>query len=544
MTEEKDILRLIKLQNKKKNKYGISNERIWEQNIGTNAINLPFAINNRDRVLLAEHAVLYTDNRAILLDETIKKNRKIDKNKKVKIYKYINDDLEKLLTKVYDKINFMKNEDRELYKFNSLGLQKTSKCFFQTNRPKTSKIEFHSFGEPLVKTPTKNLGKISSKKSIKNINSISFNFDEKNSLDNKLLSSRNYELNRKYTNENTKETNANTNFLKNRRSLMSALNKSRKSNISTHNNQSRLAKSTTNKKIFFPIDLYENKGEERFRNLIDLDLEKLYSTTKKKKLNLSRINEIYRVQMNKSLKTFDPERHLKELNKIQLNNIQVRKSMEKVKGKVNKKLDDRCQGLFYKKEYLRIKKENDIYKKKKSKEKKPDPDIIPFNIRFKDDEQHKDVKVFDTGYKKRAFYDYYANCERIQKSKNNDLLEFGANLLFGHMNSKDHELLLESLDELFGALEIPPIMKYIDEIKNEKINRDENVKKERFKKYFPVFTESEKIIQEMEKRKIIKEKKFDENINILDKIHETKKLIELAEKDKHIPIKIDNNNDN
>ena len=48
----------------------------------------------------------------------------------------------------------------------------------------------------------------------------------------------------------------------------------------------------------------------------------------------------------------------------------------------------------------------------------------------------------------------------------------------------------------------------------------------------------------MEKRKIIKEKKFDENINILDKIHETKKLIELAEKDKHIPIKIDNNNDN
>ena len=87
MTEEKDILRLIKSQNKKKNKYGISNERIWEQNIGTNAINLPFAINNRDRALLSEHAVLYTDNRAILLDETIKKNRKIDKNKKVKIYK-------------------------------------------------------------------------------------------------------------------------------------------------------------------------------------------------------------------------------------------------------------------------------------------------------------------------------------------------------------------------------------------------------------------------------------------------------------------------
>ena len=77
------------------------------------------------------------------------------------------------------------------------------------------------------------------------------------------------------------------------------------------------------------------------------------------------------------------------------------------------------------------------------------------------------------------------------------------------------------------------------------VNRDENVLKERFKKYFPVFTESEKIIEEMEKRKIIKEKKLNENIdNILEKINETKKLIEIAEHDKHIPINLNNNDNN
>ena len=38
----------------------------------------------------------------------------------------------------------------------------------------------------------------------------------------------------------------------------------------------------------------------------------------------------------------------------------------------------------------------------------------------------------------------------------------------------------------------------------------------------------------------MKEDKLGENVNILDKINETKKLIELAENGKHIPLNIDN----
>jgi hypothetical protein len=320
------------------------------------------------------------------------------------------------------------------------------------------------------------------------------------------------------------------NSFKKSRNIQSAWNKTKQSNLSSHNNQSKFARSTTNKKTFFPIDIHENKGEEKLRNLINLDVEKLYSTSKRNKLNLARINEIYRVQMNKSLKKYDPERHLRELNKIQLNDIAVRKSMEKVKGKMNKKLNDRCKGQYYKNEYLRFKEENEKDRKRRKDSEdteKSYPIKIPNKIEISEEEYNH---LF--GYKKRAYYDYCLDCERIQKSKDNDLMALGAKLLFKHMNDKDHDLLYKSSDKIFFALETEPIMKYIDDMKNEKVNRDKNVLNERFKKYFPVFTEAEKIFQEMEKRKIIKEKKFDGSINIIEKIHETKDLLKLAENEK------------
>ena len=227
--------------------------------------------------------------------------------------------------------------------------------------------------------------------------------------------------------------------------------------------------------------------------------------------------------MNKSLQHYNAENHLKELNKIQRDNISVRQSMENVKCKMNQKINDRCQGQYYKKEYLKLKEENEKNKKAKSLEKKPYPIHIPFNILFKDDK--KKVKVFPHGYKIRAYYDYCANCERIQKSNNNDLLEFGTDLLFGHLHNKDYEYLYDSLDELFNTLNTDPIIKYIDKFKNEIPNKDKNVLIERLKNYFPILTETERKIQKMEQHQIVKRKKLTEEGNILDKIRETKKLL-------------------
>ena len=515
--EDEDFIKLLKKNLEKKNESQILEERIYQQNIGSNPVNLPVSISSKEKMMKDYLSVLFSDNKYINFINPVKKRRKIDKNKKLKLYNYIPEKTENLLTKVYERINHIKHEEKKLHKINSLSLQKTSKFYFQTNRPNMQK----SFG----------------KKQTSNFKRINTNYSyEKNSIDNKILNSRNYEQNMINTNENTKEETApNGDSIIRKRTIMSAFNKPKKYNISLYN-QSKFAKSTVNKKSFKRFDIYENKGEDRLRNLKDVDIEKLYSTHKRNKLNLARMNEIYRIQMNKSLKNYKPENHLKELNKLQLNDIKVRRDMEKVKGKINKKIDDRAQGLYYKKEYLKFKEENERDKKARSLEKKPFPIQIPFNILFRDEENKKEIKVFPHGYKIRAYYDYCASCERIQKSKNKDLLEFGADLLFGHINAKDHELLYKSLDELFNALEIEPIMKYIDKQQNEKINNDKSAFEEKIKEYFPVFTETEKILQQMEDRKIIKTKKFDENIDILEKIHQTKRLLKNFEKEQKLSL--------
>ena len=537
--EDEDFIKLLKKNLEKKNESLILDERIYQQNIGSNPVNLPVSISSKEKMMKDYLSVLFSDNKYINFINPVKKRRKIDKNKKLKLYNYIPEKTENLLTKVYEKINHIKHEEKKLHKINSLSLQKTSKFYFQTNRPKTSKFELNPFSNLNTNINTQNsfMQKSFGKKQTSNFKRINTNYSyEKNSIDNKILNSRNYEQNIINTNENTKEETApNADSIIRKRTIMSAFNKPKKYNISLYN-QSKFAKSTVNKKSFKRFDIYENKGEDRLRNLKDVDIEKLYSTHKRNKLNLARMNEIYRIQMNKSLKNYKPENHLKELNKLQLNDIKVRRDMEKVKGKINKKIDDRAQGLYYKKEYLKFKEENERDKKARSLEKKPFPIQIPFNILFRDEENKKEIKVFPHGYKIRAYYDYCASCERIQKSKNKDLLEFGADLLFGHINAKDHELLYKSLDELFNALEIEPIMKYIDKQQNEKINNDKSAFEEKIKEYFPVFTETEKILQQMEDRKIIKTKKFDENIDILEKIHQTKRLLKNFEKEQKLSL--------
>ena len=173
---EGDFIKSKRKKSLNNNRNDIYNANIWEQNIGTTPVNIPSAINNKNKILIAEHDVLYTDNRAIFLNETIKRKRKADKNKKIKLFKYIPDKTEELLTKVYDKINFMKNESKEIQKTNCLSLQKTSKCYFQTNRPKSSKLFFELYHSTINKTNKCNFLKTYSKKqSNRYVSLLSFN---------------------------------------------------------------------------------------------------------------------------------------------------------------------------------------------------------------------------------------------------------------------------------------------------------------------------------------------------------------------------------
>lgn len=282
----------------------------------------------------------------------------------------------------------MKDKTKELNKMNTLGLQKTSKSYFRTNRPKSSNFN-------IKKKKNRNE---SASTNYRMTTTLNFNLSKSRSLsknelqnNNNLSTSRNdTTTNNLYINtyENTKmNTKENTNFNTSakRKNISSAFNRNKKAKTILSYNKNKLPlKSSLNFKLNNPSNLLEDKGEEKFRNLINIDVPKLYATNKRKHLNLSRLNDIYRVQMNKTFGKYDIEKHLKELNKIQRDDMSVRKDMEKIKKKLNQKIDDRCQGLFYKKEYLKLKEENEKINRAKSAAKKPFPVQIPFNILFRD----------------------------------------------------------------------------------------------------------------------------------------------------------------
>ena len=225
--------------------------------------------------------------------------------------------------------------------------------------------------------------------------------------------------------------------------------------------------------------------------------------------------------MNKSFTKYKSRNHLKELNKFQRDDMSVRQDMEIVKSKINKKINDRCQGQYFKKLYLKLKNANEKDKKAKSLIKRSLPVQIPFNILLRNTNHIRNVKFNPHGYKIRAYYDFCGNYEKKQKLQNKDLLKFKNNLK-GHFITKDYKFLNSALDELFNLLETEPVINYIDNFKNEKPNRDKDELNERIKTYFPALTETEKKIQ-----KIIDKHKKPDNENILDKIDEIKNLLNI-----------------
>ena len=407
---------IFDLMNKKKIKKNneIPSNRIWTHKCSIHSVDMPKVMETQNNICNYAYSLLFSDNRDIKMINPIYKRRNINKKKKSNFLKYISKHSEKILNKVYSKINFMKNEAKELQKLNSLSLQKISKTYFRTNKPKTSNLNLNNLSRNRVESASTNyqtqtLNFSNNKKYKKNFLALS----KKN--DYTISSKDKSETNNLYTNENTKENTMPTltSFPK-KRNIVSAFSRNKKSNLFYFNKSKFPSKSIFT--LYSPINLFVDKEEEKYRNLINIDINKLYSTNKKKKLNLGRLNDVYRVQMNKSLRHFNVENHLKELNKIQRDNISVRQSMENVKYRMNQKINDRCQGQYYKKEYLKLKEENEKEKKAKSLEKRPVMAKIPFNILFSD--ENKKIKVFPHGYKIRAYYDYFAKCDRNQKSKN------------------------------------------------------------------------------------------------------------------------------
>jgi hypothetical protein len=300
---ELEFMNLINKNKNRKRKSDILN-RIWSQRCSSHPIELQKIMDNDDNAFKYYYSLLFTDNRDIYWNNPVYKKKAVHKKKKLNFLKYISNSSEKVLNQIYTKINYMKDKTKELNKMNTLGLQKTSKSYFRTNRPKSSNFN-------IKKKKNRNE---SASTNYRMTTTLNFNLSKSRSLsknelqnNNNLSTSRNdTTTNNLYINtyENTKmNTKENTNFNTSakRKNISSAFNRNKKAKTILSYNKNKLPlKSSLNFKLNNPSNLLEDKGEEKFRNLINIDVPKLYATNKRKHLNLSRLNDIYRVQMNKT----------------------------------------------------------------------------------------------------------------------------------------------------------------------------------------------------------------------------------------------------
>ena len=175
----------------------------------------------------------------------------------------------------------MKNETKELQKLNTISMQKTSKSYFRTNRPKTSniynpirtRIESSSYNRTKTNNSNLSSSKALSKDKLRNNhmkNQIKFNSLLKKNDKNNIYT---------IANENTKDNtyvSSTLNSFQKRKHIVSAINKSKKFNnllnIGQNKSSSRI---NTNYNFLIPGNLFEDKGEEKFRDLIDIDVNKL-----------------------------------------------------------------------------------------------------------------------------------------------------------------------------------------------------------------------------------------------------------------------------
>ena len=489
--------------------------RIWSHKRNMKGLDLFIELNRKSLMCDRAYELLFDNDNG--LNNNLNDNLGLKKIKKKSLYlQPISNKCEKLLNTMYSKINFMKNETKELDKLNCISFQKTSKNYFRSNRPKSN----------LVYSNSKNNHKRVQTASTYYHNQQSLNLSEKNY---NIRTSMNKKINDLSNSmSNYEQSKINTGCVTESNNYVKISSKFDNKSINTFRKRSSNIKSNKiEKKTNLNLkDIFEDKEEEKFRKLQNIDIQKLYKN-KKKNVNLSRLNDNYRIQINKSLGKYNVENHLKELNKIQLDDMSLRKEMEDFKFKINEEINDCCTGKFYKKEYEKLKNFNKTQQNINifSDESLNFPDEIPFHILVNPDKEN--TKVFPNGYKIRALYEFKkdqnkANSTKKLKSENN---------LRADSFNKDLLLIENVLKKLKNSLNTEPIRKYIDAVKNEKSYNDKNALSERKKIYFPCFNEANKYLHKLyikkksSKQNSIIPTKMQEKVEVWKKIQEITKQI-------------------
>ena len=435
MLENSEIERKIKklkddLNNNKKSSLKrnlIKDNRIWTQKTKAYISNIVFDI-NRDIKYIEKARLLLNELNNINLGS--KKHYEFKNNKAeqkpIKVYKGLTSEKSaRILKSAYNKINKMKVKSKELQKYNGLSLKHASSQYYRTSRPKSAIVP--------------------EQKVYKQMRPISAS----TCYDSKVV-----------------ELNNNKNYKS-------------KTIINSNNRTFRDGYKVKKEKL----KLNKNSDEQKLMDLRYINLDKMYKENNKRAVNLGRLNDIYRLQLNKNLGLFSPSRHLKDMKHIQIEDINVRKEMQDIKKELDEKIDERCKGLFFKREYEKYISKNHILKSsnttKNIHNRVKNSPISNFKLRT----NYSSKNLYNP--KIRKTFKENLNNEQMKKISIKEKIE------------KKRENLKELLNKLGETLEVEAIHKFINDknVTKRKSIRDDLMKMQ--KEYFPKLDEVNKEIKEV-----------------------------------------------
>ena len=450
-TLSKDISSISNKNNKKIktiNKNLFKDERIWTQNTKSYISNIIFDIKRdinfiqKARVLLDEIGEINNDEINKYYNEYRESKKQTQKKKIIKrkqpliSKKYVT-----MLKSVNNQFSRLKEESKEMQKINMKGLKHSATQYFRTSRPKSA----------------------------------------------------NNVIKQKYS-KKIRPTSASTCYES--KMFVPIKKKNIVNNTPKYKTLNFTHKSFRDGNNFKEVKLRlgSNNDEKKLMDLRYLNLEKMFKDSNKKPINFGHLNDIYRLQLNKGLNDYSPRRHMKDMKKCQYDDISVRQEIFDINKNIEEKVNERCKGFYFKKEYekymLKNKKNqvlNNSTHLKKNKNR-----ISSFRLRS----NYSSKNLFDP--KSQYHFHENLNDEKREKISQKEKLE------------KKKENLREILEQLRGSLDLETIHNFIyNRVQSGKsrINQKDLIEME--KEYFPQLVDLKEKIKEIinddEEEKISKE---------------------------------------
>ena len=213
------------------------------------------------------------------------------------------------------------------------------------------------------------------------------------------------------------------------------------------------------------IKLLESKNNN-IKDLKYFNINKMINDNEKK-ANVKRLNDMYRIKINRGLKIYTPAMHLKEMKQIEIEDVNMKRNINNLNEKISKRINDRCGGLYFKKKYEKL-----ISKKKNNLKESKSIELLK-NL--------DDKKILSLRRKSYSIKTLFNRLSLKKEEKISDREKI----------KQKKESLKNVLELLKYSLDIEPIHEYINEKSTFKRRYKRNLKEDE-KRYFSNFEEINK----------------------------------------------------